>query len=118
MDDASFDAAVRAAFAARNGAALEALAKAQESLTECAHEHPSLHRIHDVSLGSRGSVRVLRCTACQGRLYLRLQTMAACRLMGLSINLTLDQQLAFVERTERESKEPGAAPKRTRKRRR
>lgn len=106
MDHASIDAAVRAAFAAQDGEALYALSKAHAALAECSHEAPWLHRIGDVARASRGSVRVLRCAACQGRLYLRRQAQCASAAPGLSIDLTLDEQLAHVAGA---TKDPGAA---------
>lgn len=108
MDDASIDAAVRAAFAAKDGEALHALSKAHRSLAECGHEAPWLHRIGDVARVPRGSVRLLRCAACQGRLYLRRQAMRAAAAPGLSIDLSLDEQLAYVAQV---TKERGAAPR-------
>ncbi len=107
MDDATIDAAVRAAFVTGNGDALHALSQKHTSLRECSHETPWLHRIGDVAR-SRGSVRVLRCTACQGRLYLRRQRGAAAPAPGLSIDDTLDEQLAWVERRLAERQNPGA----------
>ena len=97
MDEAQIDAAVRAAFAAGDGAALDDLSRRHPSLQACAHESPWLHRVGDVAL-ARGSVRLLRCAACGGRLYLRRQRTRAAAAPGLPLAATLDDQIRHVER--------------------
>jgi hypothetical protein len=95
-DLAALDTAVRAAFKAGDGDALVALSREHKALEACAHESPWLHRIGDLD-AARGSVRVLRCVACEGRLYLRRQRGRGAKVPGLSIDLTLDAQRAYVE---------------------
>lgn len=101
VDDLALDAAVRAAFAARDGDALHALSMKHPSLRECAHESPWLHRVGDVDR-AKGSVRVLRCAACGGRLYLRRQRTRGAATPGLSIDATLEDQMRHVERSRAE----------------
>lgn len=111
MNDASasIDDAVRAAFTAGDGDALRALAAAHASLKECAHFAPWLHRVGDVACTPRGSVRLLRCVACDGRLYLRAQRTKAATAPGLALDLSLDAQRAYVASASRSSGDPGAA---------
>ncbi len=96
MDDATLDAAIRAAFKANDGEALYALSKAHNATKECSHENPWLHRVGDVAR-ARGSVRVLRCITCGGKLMLRAQRGKAAVAPGLSIDLTLDEQRRHVD---------------------
>jgi hypothetical protein len=107
MDDPQTDTAVRAAFTAGDGDALDALSR-HPSLRECAHAPPWLHRIGDVAL-ARGSVRLLRCAACGGRLYLRRQRTRAAPAPGLALDATLADQMRHVERALQEPGDPGAA---------
>ncbi len=97
MEPSSLDAAVRAAFTAGDGDALAALAKAHASLRSCDHEFPWLHRIGDVGRTGRGSARLLRCTSCEGRLYVMVQRGAAATAPGVPLDLSLDAQRAWIE---------------------
>ncbi|MFO0610905.1 MAG: hypothetical protein U0324_47520 [Polyangiales bacterium] len=98
MDEAALDAAIRAAFQAGDGEALHALSRAHPETRECAHEHPWLHRVGDVDR-ARGSVRVLRCAACGGKLMLRPQRGKGSAAPGLPIDMSLEEQRRHAEKS-------------------
>jgi hypothetical protein len=93
MDELELQTAIRAAIAIADGNALHALAKAHPSLAPCTlHAYPWVHRIMDIQRPGRGSVRVLRCTPCGGKLALVRQPGRAALEMGVPLELPLAGQ--------------------------
>lgn len=105
MDRETLDAAVRAAFVAGDGDALAALLRAHRELKQsCSHEYPWVHRIGDVPR-TKGSVRLIRCTTCDGRFYAVLQRQSGCPTPGVPLGATLDEQRARAEQAAKDQAE-------------